>query len=589
MRELFLKLMNEYLKARSNNDKTINELTKKTIPLAIEKTGVIDLNEMIISGSQGRPRIPIIAWVAIMNKNITDTPNEGVYITYLLSKDTNKLFLTLNQGCKSIEKRLKGKGEAVEELVKNAEYIRKNLNYSDAFIGGTPDLGQIKSGSGKHYREGTIIYKEYQKDFMPDEIQLIEDLKEMNSIYNEYYEKVFKKNDGILKDTETKIEETSGKEIIDTTKSVLDSINHYIKSKGFQYTEGLIENFYLSLKSKPFVILAGVSGTGKTKLVELFAEAINAEYQMIPVRPDWSDSSDLFGHIDLNGEFIPGKLLDYIAAAKTNPNKPYILCLDEMNLARVEYYLSEFLSVIETRKTEGDKIVSEPLISERDYGKDSDKKKEYGTIGFPENLYIVGTVNMDETTFPFSKKVLDRANTIEFDDVNLISDPPEHTEETESLKRISNDFLKTEYLLLRDCEDSWNLVTEVCEELQKINDILREANAHVGYRVRDEIVFYMLNNKKTGLLKGNEPMDLEILQKILPRIQGSSYTVKKMLCKLFPYLIGNPEGSTDTSDKMYEELNNSDSIKRIKYPRSAAKVAFMVRRFEEDGFTSYWL
>ena len=127
-------------------------------------------------------------------------------------------------------------------------------------------------------------------------------------------------------------------------KSQIKQIKAYIASKGFSYNDGLIENFYLSLKSKPFVILAGTSGTGKTRLVRLFAEAIGAAFETIPVRPDWSDSTDLFGHVDLNGRFVPGKILDFLWQAQQDLGKPYILCLDEMNLARVEYYLSDFLS-----------------------------------------------------------------------------------------------------------------------------------------------------------------------------------------------------------------------------------------------------
>jgi len=183
-----------------------------------------------------------------------------------------------------------------------------------------------------------------------------------------------------------------------TVKEKIERIGAYISGKGFRYEDGMIENFWLSLKSKPFVILAGISGTGKTQLVRLFAEAIGAEYRMVPVRPDWSDSSDLLGHYNPNGDFVPGRMLKVILEAQKYPEKPFLLCLDEMNLARVEYYLSDFLSVIETRDLRDGRIVSDRLLPFDDYG----------DIRFPENLYLVGTVNMDETTFPFSKKVLDR-------------------------------------------------------------------------------------------------------------------------------------------------------------------------------------
>ena len=371
-------------------------------------------------------------------------------------------------------------------------------------------------------------------------------------------------------------------------KDSVDKIKEYIKGSGFSYENGLIENFYLSLKSKPFVILAGTSGTGKTRLVRLFAEAISAEYQLVAVRPDWSDSSDLFGHVDLNGNFIPGAVLDFMNRAKANPERPYILCLDEMNLARVEYYLSDILSIMETREVKDGFITSDPVLNESYYGKkDIAAREKYGVQRMPENFYIVGTVNMDETTFPFSRKVLDRANTIEFSYVDL--DNPEFGDLAKpDPEKLSNSFLKTEYLFLKQCVAEEEYVKAVCADLQRINGILQKAEAHVGYRVRDEIVFYMLNNKKAGLLSEKEAFDNEIMQKILPRIQGSSASVKKLLCSLFVECAGSYSDSNDSDSKNMEKYLE-EKRGTLPYPKSAEKIMFMTRRFEEDGFTSYWL
>lgn len=114
----------------------------------------------------------------------------------------------------------------------------------------------------------------------------------------------------------------------------LEQIKSYISSRGYVHPDGTIDNFYLSLKSKPFVILAGISGTGKTRLIKLFAEAVGATVdngRFLKVRPDWSDSSDLFGHLDINGKFVAGSILEFIKNAENEPDKPYFLCLDEMN------------------------------------------------------------------------------------------------------------------------------------------------------------------------------------------------------------------------------------------------------------------
>ena len=334
--------------------------------------------------------------------------------------------------------------------------------------------------------------------------------------------------------------------------------------------------------SKPFVILAGTSGTGKTKLVKLFSESIGAEYKLVSVRPDWSDSSDLFGHTNLHGVFVPGVITEYVKAAIDEPGKPYILCLDEMNLARVEYYFSDFLSLIETRKLVNGRVVTDPInIDEAGH-------ERYGTLYIPDNLYFIGTVNMDETTYPFSKKVLDRANTIEFSEVDLLPSFDAEKYEVDPIV-VDNDFLATKYLtLLKDIDESQRtIVMKVCTELQAINDILKKANAHVGYRVRDEIVFYMLNNDEYKLLKYEDAFDYEIMQKILPRIQGSTEGIKALLVELFQKCAG--DYSSFSQDRIWLQMKDYLKDKASIYPRSAEKICYMMRRFEEDGFTSYWL
>ena len=369
-----------------------------------------------------------------------------------------------------------------------------------------------------------------------------------------------------------------------TIKEKVAAIKSYIAARGFNYEDDLIENFYLSLKSKPFVILAGTSGTGKTRLVKLFAEAIGAQMKLVPVRPDWSDSSDLFGHTDLSNDFHPGAIIDFIKQAEWNKDTPHFICLDEMNLARVEYYLSDILSIIETRDRKANgRIETDPLLDET-YFKRMEDQKKYGRVYLPENLYIIGTVNMDETTFPFSKKVLDRANTIEFSFVNLMSRPTAGG--TASAQKLDNSFLKTDYLYLSECDDE-DLIDGVCFNLEELNQILLKANLHVGYRVRDEISFYMMNNKNADLLTEETAFDHEIMQKILPRIQGSSAAIKDVLSELFIKCAGDYSGFAGAA--AYEQMVSFLDSKPCKYPNSAKKIAFMMRRYEEDGFTSYWL
>lgn len=382
------------------------------------------------------------------------------------------------------------------------------------------------------------------------------------------------------------------------TKQTIDYIKQYIALKGFSFPDRLIENFYLSIKTKPFTILAGISGTGKTKLIQLFAEAIgahqNGQYTLIPVRPDWSEPSDLLGYVDLQGEFREGPLTNVIIEASKlkNLNKPYLICLDEMNLARVEHYFSDFLSIMETRKwhfTEYGKksIRTNPLLK---FDQLSFNEQE---LYIPENIYLIGTVNMDETTYPFSKKVLDRANTIEFNEVNL-ENYPEVLNVTKKINAegdhlaYDNDFLRSDYITLQDAytEDDKDYIHKVVQQLTKLNRILEQAHLHIGFRVRDELTFYMLYNRRFQLMNDYEAFDFQVMQKILPRIQGSSFMMKKILIDLYNQL-ANTNLSEKEDDLHIEMINRIDE--NSKYKRSLSKIAYMVRRYEEDGFTSFWI
>ena len=367
-------------------------------------------------------------------------------------------------------------------------------------------------------------------------------------------------------------------------KEIVDNIFKYISSQGYEYSKELISNLYLSLKTKPFVILAGISGTGKSKIVRLFAESLGAtvennQFNMISVRPDWNDSTELIGYKNLESKFIKGKLTQIIEKASQNLDKPYFVCLDEMNLARVEYYLSDYLSVIESRRKVDDKIVTDKLI----YDSEIDEEE---TLSLPENLYIVGTVNMDDTTFQFSRKVLDRANTIEFSEVNLENLFGENSEEDNLDENIEvyNDFLKSTYLKTIDIEDEYrDYAIEINKKIIDINNILKKSQKQFAYRVRDEILFYMIENKKANLLDENEAFDYQIMQKVLPTISGSENSVKETLVNLFNFVCEKEILNDSDIEEAEQFLNSQD----IKYKKSAEKIIYMLKGYNYDGYASY--
>ncbi|PEF12483.1 restriction endonuclease [Bacillus thuringiensis] len=558
LREKFLTVLNEYLQARTERfaGHKMGSFVRNEMTTEITRLPFIDHSQYVVTGSVGQGNWAAVPWLAIMNKDITTSTQRGYYIVYLFSEDMERLYLTLAQGVTETTK---------EEMQKIKEEIREQIHMSQK-VKKDDEIFLGTSSKAKGYANSTAAYIAYDVNKMPSEKELVEDLEEMLRYYEGFIS---------YKEEGTKYEMIyERKEVYLDQQSIIDHVSSYIQSKGFFYEKKDLINFFLSLKTKPFVILSGISGTGKTKIVQWFAESLgateeNGQFTLIPVRPDWSDSSDLLGYVNLQGEFQERPLIKVLENADANPNRPYFVVLDEMNLARVEYYFSDFLSVIESRKWKDGKIVTSPVLPESITNKH---------ITIPANVYIIGTVNMDETTHPLSKKVLDRANTIEFNTVNLdyfnfLMDIEEKEAEV-----VSNSSLATKYLHLKECfKENEDLVRNISTILIEINKSLESVGAQVGYRIRDEICFYMAYNEKGKLLSFDEAFDYQIYQKILPRLAGSDGRTEEVLKQLY-ILCANEE---------YDSGNNDASY--AKYPRSANKLSHMLRRFEYDGFTSFWI
>nr|WP_251009458.1 DUF3578 domain-containing protein [Bacillus sp. ISL-39] len=565
------RLMSEYLSIKAESigvSPNIGSFVRNEIPEIINNLHFIDRNQYIITGSVGVGRWALVPWVAIMNREVTTSTKKGYYIVYLFSEDMKSVYLTIGLGVEKTPK---------EDIKRIKEDIRKNIpRWSKVNKDDYINLGS--SSKAKDYAYSTAVYIKYEYENMPGENALVHDLEEMINIYENF---ISIKNGSVPSRYEGDIMSENPHDVTREKFEYLsynDLVSHiysFIKGKGFYYEKDEIINLFLSLKTKPFVIISGISGTGKTKIVQWFAESVgatekNGQFSLIPIRPDWNDGSDLLGYVDIKGEFKEGPLTKVIKNAHQNPELPYFVLLDEMNLARVEYYFSDILSVMESRKWENDEVVSSTLLSSDVYGED---------VTLPTNLYIIGTVNMDETTHPFSKKVLDRANTIEFNRVNL-GNLAFLTELKEvEPKVIGQDRFASKYLHLKDVyKENKEIVARATEELVRINESLQLINAHVGYRVRDEICFYLAYNEESSLMEFENAFDHCILQKILPRIAGSDTRVEQLLRGLYSLF----------TNQDYEEDGQND-IHNGKYPRSAAKVAEMLGRLRNHGFTSFWI
>lgn len=305
--------------------------------------------------------------------------------------------------------------------------------------------------------------------------------------------------------------------------------------------EYLGEQLHLNLQCKPFTLLLGNSRVDMTALPRAFAKghgatAENGRYLQLQVRPDWMDSSDLIGWLNLEGTFIPGAVVDFFKAAHDDPGNAYFLCLDGIILSRAEYYLRDLLTAVELRG-EGE---CKPYVPKAYFGRDEEALQKYGVIPPLKNLFMVGTVNLDETSLPLNQRFLDRVHTMSV------------TEAVEEIKIPQSD-LSTLYYRLDQWEDE-QVLDAYIQEFEKVNKILMQATSYLGFKIRNEGILYLLHNRVTGLLPEKVAMDHVLSQKVLPRIQGAAKMIQPMLETFLEYCRAG--GYTQTGEKAEKMLQS---------------------------------
>lgn len=338
----------------------------------------------------------------------------------------------------------------------------------------------------------------------------------------------------------------------------------------FHFPDEVVLNYHTALRTKPFVILTGLSGTGKTKLAQLYARFMTGQgeagdrYEVIAVRPDWMDGKSLLGFYNvLTERYQSTPFLDMLLRAARNPARRYYVVLDEMNLAKVEYYFADFLSAMES----GEEVQLHDLAGhaiKAGADGDVDFAAVPPRVRVPENLAFTGTVNIDETTYMFSPKVLDRANTIEFDDVDL-----------------------ERYFALNPFPG----LEEQIRVLQGLERRLARHGLHFGYRVAGEIMSYVRGATGAGMGAATA-LDLQIKQKILPKFHGSRSRLEDALLDLLAVVAGvssfrEDEGGVELDWILERLAGDGEGLRNVPYPESARKVGRMLRDLRRDGFVSF--
>ena len=376
--------------------------------------------------------------------------------------------------------------------------------------------------------------------------------------------------------------------------------------------------YITAIKSKPFLLLAGISGTGKSRIVRELARACwdegskeyNAQkpknFEMVQVKPNWHDSSELIGYVSrVSGKpvYVAGDFLRFVARAWEEQDVPYFLCLDEMNLAPVEQYFAEYLSVIESRKADENGVVAtDPILTKsmedwyRVLTSELTVKDEVRSrflkdgICIPQNLIVVGTVNMDETTFSFSRKVLDRAMTIEMNEVDLNGGLDRRHEKIGKLGAAE--------LIGNAVEgvDVYSSHKDVCDTaikyLQAVNDKLKGTPFKIAYRTRNEVLLYVVNNLPYSKIDGDSettyPEEFVVARaldeitnmKILSRIEGDETKVSR------EFLDDLGKTIKEELEAVYADIFGEDTEHAYKSV-SLAKIDEMKKRMA-SGYVSFW-
>lgn len=397
--------------------------------------------------------------------------------------------------------------------------------------------------------------------------------------------------------------------------------------------QGYYLQYLTAIRTKSFMLLAGISGTGKSRIVRKLAQATVTEelqkaegykgtdfandrwtlhspanFELIQVKPNWHNSMDVIGYLSNipSPHYVFTPFIEFIVKAWQHPKVPFFLCLDEMNLAPVEEYFAEFLSAIESRSFEGEEYLTDPIIKPfNSFGTTKDEngvdisigdmmidtlfpkvkasntnsellkiKEHFQTKGLtlPKNLIVIGTVNMDETTFSFSRKVLDRAMSVEMNEVNYDSFLTDTTDD--DLKAIvkaleENDDADLNELLVDRHIEAREIIDELGEDakftidyLKRINALLEGTPFKLGYRAANEALIYLQASKEFRQTDRTAALDNFTLMKILSRIEGDETKLKITDSEADKERIANAGVNVDTA-KRYGDLNILTALRNI--------------------------
>ncbi len=594
--------------------------------------------DLKVDASAGQGNWADVPWLSFLNPKITQTTSDGIYPAYLFGADGSGVYLTLMFGTEVPQENL-GKMEAQERFAVIAYFLLHKVvglaGWSNAEI-------NLKSSArrARSYESAKIAWKFYPADNLPNEEVLLGDLAEILDVYaqvepiwlkefstftiSDEIREIFMKRQAV-----SSLAESMGGQI---------SVQNPEQSLSKKMTD-LMRQIHLP---KPFLLLGGISGTGKSRFIREQAKMVDPtlkNFLSIPVRPDWHEPSDLMGYVSrINGEeYVATDFLKFIVkawrAAIVSATQDgfqlkalaeistYWLCLDEMNLAPVEQYFADYLSVSETRCWEGETYSCDALLKPEvlaGLGEGCRVKlalslwgctpEENGLwdyflahgIALPPNLVVAGTVNMDETTHSFSRKVIDRAFTLDFgefysNDFDAFFEPTTRNKGL-AFSRHSHASLSALAAIPADPNGAKSIAF-----FKAIHAVLQDTPFELAFRALNELLIAVICYAPSSDETLQAVWDDYLMGKLLPRLDGDRD-------KLRPRQ-SNPNAGEEVSllselaavlqtqmslvwertrvDLLREQLDDAASPILVAC-RSRKKIDWMQARLTNYGFTSFW-
>ena len=365
---------------------------------------------------------------------------------------------------------------------------------------------------------------------------------------------------------------------------VVESFTQAAIESGLDYGnrhDQFVGSFITALATKPFVILTGLSGSGKTRLALAFGQWLGVDsVQVVPVRPDWTSPDSLLGYEDAlaatsadgKQRWIVPKTLEFILRAAANPTRPFVLVLDEMNLAHVERYFADVLSGMES---------GQRVVPDLELGDDGEYRARSGTndlVHLPDNLFIVGTVNVDETTYMFSPKVLDRANTFEF---RVLSSDLGGAGSLLDVEPGSPD-LAAGFLEAARLAPSASAEDDTFgARLRALHQLLSKHDREFGHRTYHEAIQFARRFREIDS-DTSVALDLQVLQKVLPRLHGSRRELTEVLNELGRWCF---EGADSDVSRTFDTAATEPADAKL--PASYEKLHRMAKRLRDRHFVSF--